>query len=93
MDQVSINGGGSVAAAAAAGAAGNPPKRFREGADDNVTDLMSHLQRMGTSARSKLLAAPSKLTNTFVGSKGAPPSAIQRADDADAAAEAKGDPA
>jgi hypothetical protein len=54
---------------------------------------MSHLQRMGTGARSAFLAAPSKLTNTFVGSKGASPSAINRADAADAAAEAKGDQA
>jgi pectate lyase len=54
---------------------------------------MSHLQRMGTSARSAFLAAPSKLTNTFVGGKGASPSTIQHANDADAAAEAKGDQA
>ncbi|WIA41373.1 hypothetical protein OEZ86_004965 [Tetradesmus obliquus] len=60
---------------------GNPPKRLSEGGDDNVTDLVSHLQRMGTSARSD-----------FLGGKGASKSAIRRADEADAA-EAKEDQA
>ncbi|WIA41374.1 hypothetical protein OEZ86_004966 [Tetradesmus obliquus] len=48
---------------------GNPPKRFREGGDENVTDLLSHLQSMGANARSAFLSAPSKLTSTFTGGK------------------------
>jgi hypothetical protein len=74
--------------------AGNPPKRFREGADDNVTDLLTHLQRMGTSARSTFLRTPgSKANNTFANSKGASASAIRRADEEDAAVDAKEDQA